>query len=691
MARASGRQRGGNRGLVTGGALLWMALAGGSAGAQTATPPTPAPPAATEPAPASASAATAPDPAQLAAAGPGGAGGPGTAPAAAPAGAAPVALAPTGSPTEPAARVAVTPESEPARAEALPAPPPPPVDPWARPFFVKGDLSNFVVRPMTRRNFIGVGAGISAVPNDADTLLNAFYFTVEPQVDIVSNAYNWRLGLGAPLQFELVDTRGAFETCVTQGRETKNMGGSQTMVAGRTATCLSQQQSRLTQNFGRLRRADWDEASDFARIIRYMVVGGQEQPFYLNVSRLYDQSFGHGTVVRDYNANIDYNTARLGATLDFNKSAVGVQAMANDLVNPDVIGMMAFVRPMRPYSENIFWRSLSVGLSYVHGVNLPRTLFYEPGLFPPSFDQPIPRVDPNLDLIGGRFAHVSMIGGDIEAKLVRTQTSDLKVYFDYQKMLNFGGGATAGSLWRFSYGQPAKRALRARAEVHYFSPDYLPSFFDTYHDIFAHQYLPMAYKATNGLTYYPTKVGYLEANKGGRQRMGGYLEVSHSFLDYLTVGAVARAWTPVGSPKQTGFTGPSFPDLGPTCTDPKMTGELTCPSNIALGRDPGFSSVRLHAELPFRRFLQAFAAYEVFSTTGENGLGMFSFDGDNEIFFSGARMMLLPVFFIQAEARRYFFLQRLTNVNLQTLTVQQDQNYHSKWTFAVNAFVGYEF
>src|SRR5206468_10698441 len=138
-------------------------------------------------------------------------------------------------------------------------------------------------------------------------------------------------------------------------------GGDQTSVNLTTAGCISQQKDRLTQNMGRLRRADWDQASDFAKVIRYLVIGGQEQPFYLNLSRLYDQTFGHGTVVRDYHANLDYNTARLGATLDFNRSAVGVQAMANDLVNPDVIGLMTFLRPMRPYSENIFLRSLSVG------------------------------------------------------------------------------------------------------------------------------------------------------------------------------------------------------------------------------------------------------------------------------------------------------------------------------------------
>lgn len=563
-------------------------------------------------------------------------------------------------------------------------------DPWARPFFVKGELNSFSVRPMTRRNFIGVGAGLSAIPNDTETILNAFYFTVEPQLDIVNTKYNWRLGLGAPLQFELVNTRGAFEVCLNEGRQSRMSGGNQDAVAADTALCVADNKDRITENFGKLRKADWDEPSDFAKIIRYMVIGGQEQPFYLNLSRLYDQSLGHGTVIRDYNPNIDYNTARLGATLDFNRSAVGIQAMANDLVNPDVLGLMAFIRPLRPYSQNVLLRSLSFGFNFVHGVNQPRHLLYEAGLFTPSFDQPIPKVDSNLNLVGGHYQAVDIIGGDVEAKLIRTDTADMKLYIDYQKIKGHGGGTTLGSLWRFSFGQPANMATRSRVEINYFDPDYLPSYFDTYHDIFQYQYLPQTYGAANKLQYHPTKLQYLEASKGGRKRIGAYLELSHAFLNYFTVGAVARTWRPMGSPANAGFTGPTYPDYNQNCAN--KDGELTCPDSVLMPKEESFTSLRLYAELPLRRYLQTFVSYEVFSTTAEQGgLGLFKFNGDNEILFSGARIMLLPIFFIQAEARRYFFLQRVHNVNIEQLTLEQDQNYHANWTFAVNAFVGYEF
>lgn len=697
------------RGLLVGTALWLMT---GSAFGQAPAAPTEPPPAqsnspgpaqAAEPSPAPAPSPMAPAPPPAAA--PASAAPPAAdpRPAEAPVQAAPPQLATVG-PTQAPSAVPVAAVAPPSAAASVaaaeqaaaprPAAPPVDTDPWARPHFVKGELANFVVRPMTRRNFVGVATGISAFnPFDADTWLNQYYLTVEPQIDITNPKYNWKLGLGAPLQFEIIDTRGAFEVCMGEGRAARMSGDDELTVAAKTGLCVDDQRTRgrLTQNFGQLRRADWDEASDFARVLRYAVLGGQEQPFYLNVSRLYDQSFGHGTVVRDYNPNINYNTARLGANFDFNRSAVGLQAMANDLVRPDVLGLMAFVRPFRPYSENVFLRSLSVGASWVHGVNLPLALSYEPGLFAPSFGQPIPRVDATLNPVGGAYRHVHVMGVDVEGKLIRTSNADMKLYVDYQKMRGYGGGTTVGSLWRLSFGEPAWQALRARAEATYFDPDYMPGFFDAYHDIFQYQYLPVAYEGTNGLTYHPTKLGFLEASRGGRKRVGGYLELAHAFLNYMTLGVTARGWTPIGATKDAAFTAPSFSDYGPNCTDPKGNGQLSCPDKVTLEREQRFASMRFFAELPFRRYLQAFASYEMFSTTAEKGSGLFKFDGDNEVFFSGARLMLLPILFVQAEARRYFFLQRLTNISFSPFNVEQDQRYHSNWTFALNVALGYEF
>lgn len=630
--------------------------------------------------------------------------------------------APSPARVPPPAEAAQAAEPAPAAREAGPAPAPPPTPPpgpsgpEARPYFIKGELVSGGVHALTRQDFLGASAGISALPTNGDTVLNSFYLTIEPQIDLMLDWRDLKLGLGIPLQFELIDTRGAFERCVDDARTAYSSAVvSDEVKAMQAATaakdCVDVEKANATKNFLGLRHEDWDEPSDYAKVIRYLRIGGEERPFYLNISRLYGQSLGHGVAVRRYNPNLDYNTARVGMTLDAFRGPLGFESMINDVVNPDVFGVLGFVRPLATVFPDVtLLRSLSVGISAAVGRDVPKNIEFEEGVLGPSAGEPIPAVDEdgNIKLDENTLETVTILGVDVETKLIRTQWADLKVYADYQKITDYGGGLTLGSLWRFSFGQPAFSALRVVAEVNYFDPDYLPSFFDSMYDIQKTQYLPAGYtSASNMHTYYPTKLGYLETNQGGKKRLGAYLEATHSIFNLLTVGLAARASVPTGEPKTAGFAGPQFKDWGAcTFTGDSADRKLNCDgAGMNEAVDAGYSSVLLHAEIPFRKYLQAFATYEVFSTSapvekgGEReGLDFFEWDGDNEVFFGGLRLQILPVVFVQAEARRFFFLQRITNVKLDEIStestefpLEQDQNYHSEWTAAINIYAGLEF
>jgi len=547
-----------------------------------------------------------------------------------------------------------------------------------RPDFIRGELNAFSVVPTTRRSFAGVGVGLASIPNDTSTLLNTFYINVEPQVDIAPQSGSWRLGLGAPLRFELADTQGPLEGCLGDARTRMPQG--QSAVEDATATCLADNADDITRNSGRLRQADWDEPSDYARLLRYLVIGRREEPFHLNVSRLFSQTVGHGTALRRYNANIDFNTARVGAVLEVDEDTLGGVAMANDLVNPDVMGGLMFIRPWRKDAESRFLRSLSFGVQAFFARNQPLTLTHEPGLFQPAFSEPIPAVDESLNHVPGAVRDLTILGGDIEFKVLREAHSDIKIYLDYQKMVDFGSGWTLGSLLRFTHGDNADHATRARVELTTFESNFLPSYFGTFHDIFSRQFIAAGYEGRNGLTYFPTKLGYLNAAQAGNRRIGVYAEVSHAIFNLLTIGISARAWRPLGSNTILNF---SYMQDSPGC-------DSACTPNTPQP-DQGMSTLRFHAELPLDRYLQAFASYELFSSTLEDDLGFLALDGDNELFFAGGRLMLLPIFFVQFEGRRYFFLQRVSDVNVEELTVRQDQNVHANWTFALTAYLGLEF
>jgi hypothetical protein len=46
---------------------------------------------------------------------------------------------------------------------------------------------------------------------------------------------------------------------------------------------------------------------------------------------------------------------------------------------------------------------------------------------------------------------------------------------------------------------------------------------------------------------------------------------------------------------------------------------------------------------------------------------------------------------IQGEARRFYFTQRLSNVDVDKQVIEQDQNLRADWTFAINLYAGMEF
>jgi hypothetical protein len=589
------------------------------------------------------------------------------------------------------------PQPEPGPSPA--APPPkqaaqqaPATDPRARPYFIKGELQLGSARPLARRNFVGIGAGISALPSSAGTALNAFFFTIEPQVDLrFPDKHDLKLGFSVPLAFEIADTRGTFESCIPVARDARDQsGGNQMIVDAATAMCVEEHRGEATENLGQLREQDWDEPSDFAKVIRYVTLGGEEQEFYLNVSRLYGQSIGHGTVVRRYNPNLDYDTARLGVTFDAYRGMVGFESIINDVLAPDVVGGLFFVRPFDAlFPEVTPLRSLSFGAQVTAGLDVPRSLGVEEGLFTPVAGNPIPALDGDGNLVPLDTATVVFFGVDVETKLLRTQNADMKLYFDVQQMQDHGRGYTLGSLWRFSFGQPAKMAMRVRAEGFVHDADYLPQFFDSVYDVQKLQYHPAAYQS--GMqTYYPTKLSFVEASAGGPRRLGGYLEVTHSFIGLLTVGLSVRGSKPLGDPATPGFAGPEFDDLS-ACTVVDGAADCTGQTKVTVP-DAGYSSLVLYGEIPFKQVLQAFVSYEVFSTSidGE-GLDLFSFDGDNEVLFSGVRLQLLPILFVQGEARRFYFAQRLSDIDVDMGTIVQDQNLRADWTFAINIYAGLEF
>lgn len=86
---------------------------------------------------------------------------------------------------------------------------------------------------------------------------------------------------------------------------------------------------------GRLRPRDWDEHSDYARIVRFIRVKD-----LLRVGTLSELSLGHGSLVRRYHNGVDDDHARAGLWLRLGESTQGLalEAFADHFLAPPVSG-----------------------------------------------------------------------------------------------------------------------------------------------------------------------------------------------------------------------------------------------------------------------------------------------------------------------------------------------------------------
>ena len=91
-----------------------------------------------------------------------------------------------------------------------------------------------------------------------------------------------------------------------------------------------------------------DLARDLALKIKYLEYGEQfKDPFFIKLGNLEDLTLGHGLIMRNYANDADFpSVRRLGFNLGVDSQDGGFELLANDLTNPEIFGLRAYLRPI---------------------------------------------------------------------------------------------------------------------------------------------------------------------------------------------------------------------------------------------------------------------------------------------------------------------------------------------------------
>ena len=279
------------------------------------------------------------------------------------------------------------------------------------------------------------------------------------------------------------------------------------------------------------RESDWDEVSDYFRILRYVRYGykyAEENWVYAMFGELRGVNIGHGTILGMYYNNLDPNHWTPGLQADVYTPWGGVETFFNNVTKPYVVGGRVYIKPYSFVDTESYWSNIAIGMTVMADARAPKTFVMENKLDnsgTPIVDangntvQIVRSTDDNYPDIATDDALVAL-GWDVEFKVLNKEWIRLTPFIDVNHIVDNGTGMHLGVLADFMFGV----TINTRLEYRYFGEDYLPTYFDSFYEIERYMFAG---------TTIPKQI----ALKSVDGRHGYYAGASVFFLDLVRLGA----------------------------------------------------------------------------------------------------------------------------------------------------------
>lgn len=276
-----------------------------------------------------------------------------------------------------------------------------------------------------------------------------------------------------------------------------------------------------------LRMEDWDEASDFVRVMRFLELNlvGDTWGLRGRIGTLEGESIGHGTALAGYYNSIDRAHTQGGLALRTSFGVAGAEFMVDNIIAPEIVGSRLFIRPASIFTDASWATSLAFGVSYVADTNAPVSLSDSD----PSNDV----FDADLDDTGNYkvagTAHVAIVGLDVEYAVVRNALIEFVPYVDLNILMDVesGMGIHAGAFFNMKLPTGLGPKLMTRIEYRYIGQNYVPRYIDSVYE--AHRLM-----IPNTAGTQQTKLSWLRNGATGRHGWLG--ELYFDFAGWVGVG-----------------------------------------------------------------------------------------------------------------------------------------------------------
>ena len=222
-----------------------------------------------------------------------------------------------------------------------------------------------------------------------------------------------------------------------------------------------------------VRMEDWDEPSDWARLLAFVQYGRVGDPIVFRYGELSAVTLGHGAIVdRTFNT-IDIDHYRGGVYFAGDAGFVGGEVYLDDVFHPEVLVGRAFLRPLMPLKDApLPVRGLKIAVTVGADFSAPTAVdLGEGGLF--ATPEHYPRV------LGDRV--LPMFGFDLEFPVVGAPHVDVVPYVDFATLEFDTLGLHVGVMTNVRFS--GESSLHTRLEYRFIGRDHEPGYISPFYAV----------------------------------------------------------------------------------------------------------------------------------------------------------------------------------------------------------------
>ncbi|MCE1189957.1 MAG: hypothetical protein LWX56_12560 [Ignavibacteria bacterium] len=228
----------------------------------------------------------------------------------------------------------------------------------------------------------------------------------------------------------------------------------------------------LNLDFGKdgLRKENFNEASDYLSIIRYIRYGQKHEPVYAQIGALSENTIGHGSIVYMYNNSPSFDARKIGLAFDIKMDRWGFETMYSDFAEPGLAAVRVYVLPFKftSMSEVPIISGLEAGATFAKDFHDRANVIGVTQTGPGTYKY----VESD---------NASVYGLDLGLPLIDGTAFRTELYTDYVKFVNYGSGVFAGL--KFDINLLSQLKANLKMERRWTEDQFIPAYYGSLYEI----------------------------------------------------------------------------------------------------------------------------------------------------------------------------------------------------------------